>query len=80
LPKVKEVTEMAEMRFKGVVRNGVIVPIEKVSLPEGAVVDVVIAEEDSWSLLSHKAFAEDWESEEDSVYDNWREHYGVSEK
>jgi predicted DNA-binding antitoxin AbrB/MazE fold protein len=34
---------MAEMRFKGVVRNGVIVPIEKVSLPEGAVADVVIA-------------------------------------
>jgi len=68
------------MRFKGVVRNGVIVPIEKVSLPEGAVVDVVIAEEDSWSLLSHQAFAEDWESEEDSVYDIWRERYGVSER
>jgi predicted DNA-binding antitoxin AbrB/MazE fold protein len=77
---ITEVTEMVEMRFKGVVRNGVIVPIEKVSLPEGAVVDVVIAGEDSWSLLSHKAFAEDWESEEDSVYDNWRERYGVSEK
>ena len=70
---------MAKVRFKGVVRNGAIVPIEDVSLPEGTVVDVVIAEEDSWSLLSHKAFAEGWESEEDSIYDNWREHYGVSE-
>ena len=73
-----EVSDMSEVRFKGVVRNGVIVLMEEVALPEGTIVEVVIAEEAAWSLLSHQAFAEDWESEEDSVYDNWREHYGVS--
>ena len=70
---------MSEVRFKGIVRGGVIVPVEEVLLPEGAVVDIVVTEEEAWSLLSHEAFAEDWESEEDSIYDNWREHYGVSE-
>ncbi|MCS3920622.1 hypothetical protein Q2T83_00865 [Fervidibacter sacchari] len=71
---------MSEVRFKGIVRGGVIVPVEEVLLPEGAVVDIVVTEEEeAWSLLSHEAFAEDWESEEDSIYDNWREHCSVSE-
>jgi hypothetical protein len=52
--------------------------MEEVALPEGAIVEIVVAEETEWSLLSHQAFAEDWESEEDSTYDNWKEHYGVS--
>jgi len=78
---VTGVSEMAEvLRLKGIVRNGVVVPVEEVTLPEGAIVEIVVAEETEWSLLSHQAFAEDWESEEDSVYDNWRERYGVSEK
>ena len=71
---------MSEVRFKGIVRDGVIVPVEGVSLPEGAVVDIVVSEEAAWSLLSYESFAEDWESEEDSIYDNWREHYGVPER
>ncbi len=71
---------MSEVRFKGIVRDGVIVPVEEVLLPEGAVVDIVVTEEAAWSLLSHEAFAEDWESEEDSIYDNWREYYGVPER
>jgi len=76
---VTEVSDMSEvLRFKGIVRNGVVAPMEEVALPEGAVVEIVVAEETEWSLLSHQAFAEDWESEEDSIYDNWREHYGVS--
>jgi len=78
---VTGVSEMAEvLRLKGIVRNGVVVPVEEVTLPEGAIVEIVVAEETEWSLLSHQAFAEDWESEEDSVYDIWRERYGVSEK
>jgi len=78
---VAGVSEMAEvLRLKGIVRNGVVVPMEEVALPEGAIVEIVVAEETEWSLLSHQAFAEDWESEEDSVYDNWRERYGVSER
>lgn len=62
---------MAEMRFKGVVRNGVILPMEEIALPEGVVMDIVIAEGKAWSLLSHQVFAEDWEREEDIIYDNW---------
>lgn len=31
----------------------------------------------AWTALSEQSFAEDWESEEDAVYDNWRELYGV---
>lgn len=69
---------MAEVRYKGVVRNGVIVPLEDIALPEGMVVEIVVSEEDEWAMLSHPAFAEDWESDEDSVYDDWRERYGVS--
>jgi predicted DNA-binding antitoxin AbrB/MazE fold protein len=76
---VTGVSDMSEvLRLKGIVRNGVVVPMEEVALPEGAVVEIVVAEETEWSLLSHQAFAEDWEGEEDSIYDNWREHYGVS--
>jgi excisionase family DNA binding protein len=32
---------------------------------------------DAWTALSEQSFAEDWDSEEDAVYDNWRELYGV---
>lgn len=32
---------------------------------------------DDWAALSEQSFAEDWDSEEDAVYDNWRELYGV---
>jgi len=69
---------MADTRYKGIVRNGVVVPIGDLPLPEGTVVDIVISEDAEWAMLSHRSFAEDWESEEDSIYDNWREHYGVS--
>lgn len=31
----------------------------------------------AWTALSELSFAEDWDSEEDAVYDNWRELYGV---
>ncbi|MFA0747762.1 antitoxin AF2212-like protein, partial [Fervidibacter sp.] len=55
---VTGVSEMAEvLRLKGIVRNGVVVPMEEVALPEGAIVEIVVAEETEWSLLSHQAFA-----------------------
>ncbi len=69
---------MAGTHYKGIVRNGVVVPIGEFQLPEGTLVDIVVSEDAEWAMLSHKSFAEDWESEEDSIYDNWREHYGVS--
>lgn len=34
-------------------------------------------EDMAWTALSEQSFAEDWDSEEDAVYDNWRELYGV---
>ncbi len=69
---------MAEIRYKGVVRNGVIVPIGEFPLPDGTVVDITVAEDEAWAMMSHPAFAEDRESEDDSVYDNWRRLFGTS--
>ncbi|MFN4179789.1 MAG: hypothetical protein ACK4I8_05715 [Armatimonadota bacterium] len=71
---------MARTHYKDIVRNGVVVPIGEFQLPEGTLVDIVVSEDAEWSMLSHQSFAEDWESEEDSIYDEWREHYGVSKE
>lgn len=35
------------------------------------------AERQSWSLLSEASLQRIWDNEEDAVYDNWRELYGV---
>jgi len=32
-----------------------------------------------WMRLGLRSFQQDWDNEEDAIYDNWREHYGVSE-
>jgi hypothetical protein len=31
----------------------------------------------AWARLSESTFAKDWDNEQDAVYDNWRELYGV---
>ncbi|MFQ5614755.1 MAG: hypothetical protein ACE5H9_21755 [Anaerolineae bacterium] len=31
----------------------------------------------AWTLLSQDAFAEDWDGEEDTVYDDWEKRYGL---
>lgn len=36
-----------------------------------------IDEETDWQQLSLKGFEADWDNEEDAIYDNWRELYGV---
>ncbi len=37
-----------------------------------------ILEQDlEWIKVASSSFEEDWENEEDSVYDNWREIYNV---
>ena len=35
------------------------------------------AESLAWTQLSQDAFAEDWDSEEDAIYDDWEKHYGL---
>lgn len=35
------------------------------------------AEQRGWSALSEDAFGRVWDNDEDAVYDNWRELYGV---
>ncbi len=52
-------------------------PIGEFSLPDGTVVDITVAEEEAWAMMSHPALAEDWESEEDCVCDNWRKLCGT---
>lgn len=37
-----------------------------------------IDEEDDWQSLSLSAFEKEWDNDEDAIYDNWRELYGVS--
>ena len=32
-----------------------------------------------WRHLGLRSFQQDWDNEEDAIYDDWREHYGVSE-
>lgn len=36
--------------------------------------------ERGWPALSVPAFAADWENPQDALYDNWKEHYHVSER
>lgn len=36
--------------------------------------------ESEWGALSAAAFAEDWDNEQDAIYDNWRERYSLAEK
>jgi len=36
------------------------------------------AERRGWSFLSEDSLARVWDNEEDAVYDNWRELYGVN--
>ncbi len=37
-----------------------------------------IDEETDWQQLGLASFEKDWDNEEDAIYDNWRELYGVS--
>ena len=34
-------------------------------------------EAEALARLSESSFAQDWDNEEDAVYDNWKEIYGV---
>lgn len=38
------------------------------------------SDDSAWAMLSHQAFAEDWNSEEDAIYDNWRDIYGLPQR
>ena len=37
-----------------------------------------VGDEANWSAMSLEALQRDWDNPEDAIYDNWREHYGVS--
>ncbi len=37
-----------------------------------------IDDESDWQQMSLSAFEKEWDNEEDAIYDNWRELYGVS--
>ena len=74
------------MSYPGHLRNGVVVLDGPVRLPEGAGVRVELAEgneqsnERDWGHVPAASFAEDWENDQDAIYDRWRERYGVSER
>ena len=42
-----------------------------------SVLTTEIDEEADWHNLGLSAFEKAWDNEEDAIYDNWREHYGV---
>ena len=33
-----------------------------------------------WQVLGLAAFEQDWDNEEDAIYDDWRTLYGISER
>ena len=73
------------MSYRGHVRDGVVVLDEPTRLPEGAAVRVELAEDDEvpegeWASVPAASFAEDWDNDQDAVYDHWRERYGVPER
>lgn len=41
--------------------------------------DAGSAAELAWLWLAERAFAPDWDNEQDAVYDNWKELYGLRE-
>ena len=74
------------MSYPGHVRNGVVVLDEPVRLPDGTAVRVELAEgedvakELDWACIPTASFTEDWDNDQDAVYDDWRERYGVRER
>jgi len=38
------------------------------------------AQEQEWSAGAVTRFANDWENDQDAIYDKWREHYHVPER
>lgn len=74
------------MSYPGHVRNGVVVLDAPVNLPEGAAVRVELAESDDqaserqWCHVPAASFADDWENDQDAIYDHWRERYGVRQR
>lgn len=37
-------------------------------------------QEQDWAAAAVTSFAKDWDNDEDAIYDNWKEHYHVSER
>lgn len=57
--------------IEAVVKNGHIMPIEQVDLPEGSRALVTIldnAQDDTWLIASEVSLNTIWENEEDDVY------------
>lgn len=55
-------------------------PVERLTLAKLLLESVLAEELDAgaeWSALGLEAFQREWDNEEDAIYDNWREHYGV---
>ncbi|HSF29887.1 MAG TPA: hypothetical protein VLK82_05370 [Candidatus Tectomicrobia bacterium] len=49
-------------------------------LCEGQEVNEAGLQEQEWGAGAAMSYAYDWENDEDAIYDNWREHYHVSER
>ncbi|NUM43130.1 MAG: hypothetical protein HUU38_00375 [Anaerolineales bacterium] len=55
-------------------------PVERLTLAKLLLDSLLTDEEDEqdWMKMSLAAFEKDWDNEEDAIYDNWRELYGLS--
>jgi hypothetical protein len=56
-------------------------PVERLTLAKLLLDSLLIdekADEVDWMKLGLTAFEKDWDNEEDAIFDNWREFYGVS--
>lgn len=60
--------------------------LPKLPLKNGTQIEVIILipdddkETEEWAQFSVEAFAEDWDSPEDAIYDNWEEAYGLHKR
>ncbi len=72
------------VRVTGHYRNGRIELDRPLDLPDGAVVEVVVAQADEsadgeWQDLGMSRLEQEWDNDRDAVYDDWRRLYGVQQ-
>lgn len=56
-------------------------PIERLALAKlllESVLSDARHEEADWMALGLAAFQREWDNDEDAIYDDWKEHYGVT--
>lgn len=78
LQRGKRMTKTVKAKFT----KGIFQVFGNISLVEGEEVILTINtlpkdKDETWSELANSSFTKDWDNKEDSIYDDWKEHYNV---